>query len=145
MINMQYDCLLKATGMDSIDAAKFHGGDEDVIYMWVSGDEEPSQHEIDKISDLICRMAISVSEVLDHIIDQMEEHGSGPDVLELGLASDDQEAGVLGWPNKSAHKMLLGMTAAQMSEIGIKVSIVPRGSTVPSAAAADAFEQGLED
>jgi len=35
------------------------------------------------------------------------------------------------------------MTTAQMSEIGIKVSIVPRGSRAPSAAAADAFEKGL--
>ena len=145
MINMQYDCLLKSSGMDSIDAAEFHGVDEEAIHMWVSGDEEPSQHEIDKISDLICRMAISVSEVVDYVLEQTEKHGSGPDVFELGLASDDQEAGVLGWPCKSAHKMVLGMTAAQMSEIGIKVSIVPRGSTVPSAAAADAFEQGLED
>ncbi len=143
MINMQYDCLLAASGMDSIDAAEFHGVDEEAIYMWMSGDEEPPQFEIEKISDLICRMAVSVSQVLDHVTDQVEKHGAAPGVLELGLASDDQEAGVLGWPNKSAHKMVLGMTTAQMSEIGIKVNIVPRGSTAPSAAAADAFEKGL--
>ena len=145
MINMQYDCLLAASGMDSIDAAHFHGVDEEAIYMWISGDEEPPQYEIEKISDLICRMAVSVAEVLDHVLEQTEKHGAGPDLLELGLASDDQEAGILGWPNKSVHKMVLGMTTAQMTEIGIKVSIVPRGSTAPSAAAADAFEKGLED
>jgi hypothetical protein len=27
MINMQYDCLLAASGMDSVDAAEFHGVD----------------------------------------------------------------------------------------------------------------------
>ena len=143
MINMQYDCLLAASGMDSIDAAEFHGVDEEAIYMWISGDEEPPQFEIEKISDLICRMAVSVAEVLDPITAQVEKHGAPPAVLDLGLASADQEAGVLGWPNKSVHKMVLGMTTAQMSEIGIKVSIVPRGSTAPSAAAADAFEKGL--
>jgi len=143
MINMQYDCLLAASGMDSIDAAVFHGVDEEAIYMWISGDEEPPQYEIEKISDLICRMAVSVAEVLDYILDQTEKRDAAPGLLELGLASDDQEAGVLGWPNKSVHKMVLGMTTAQMSEIGVKVNIVPRGSTTPSAAAADAFEEGL--
>ena len=59
MINMQYDCLLAASGMDSVDAAEFHGVDEEAVYMWISGDEEPPQFEIEKIErlDKLCRDA----------------------------------------------------------------------------------------
>ena len=46
MINMQYECLLAASGMDSVDAAEFHGVDEEAIYMWISGDEEPTFEDV---------------------------------------------------------------------------------------------------
>ncbi len=141
-MNFRYRCLLASSGMDTFEASTFHGIEEDAIMMWVAGDEEPEEEAVEKLADLVCRMVVAVGEALDHLLDQMEESDSAPAFIELGLASDDAEAEQLGWPCVRVHEMVLGMMAAQASEIGIPVSIVPRGSTAASAAAADAFEEG---
>ena len=142
MLNLAYQCIVASTGMNVADAAVFHEVSSDLIVEWVEGSEDPPDEAMDDISQLVCRMAESVAEVLDHVLDKAEEHGGYPDVLELGLASDNAEAQTLGWPNANAHRTVIGMTAAQMAALGIKVSVVPRGSTVTSAAAADAYDRG---
>ncbi len=60
---------------------------------------------------------------------------SGADGLEIGLSSDDAEARSLGWPCVGAHAACLGLVAARAA---VPVRVVPRGATVPTAAAADA-------
>ena len=142
-MNFRYRCLQAASGMDTFEASTFLGVDEDAIMMWVSGDEEADEDSIEKMAELICKMVTSVGETLDYLLNQMEENDSAPAFLEMGLASDDAEAELLGWPCVRVHEMVLGMMAAQATEIGIPISIVPRGSTLSSAAAADAFEEGL--
>lgn len=57
------------------------------------------------------------------------------DVIELGVSADNHEAQSLGWPCVGAHAAVLGLVAARC---GQPVRIVPRGSTVATAAAADA-------
>ena len=143
-MNMRYRCLLASSGMDTFEASTFHGIEEDAIMMWVAGDEEPEEEAVEKLAELVCRMAVSVGEALDYLLDQMEENDGAPSFLEIGLASDDAEAEQLGWPCVRVHEMVLGMMVAQATEIGVPVSIVPRGSTVGSAAAADALEKGGE-
>ncbi len=142
MQNLAYSCILASTGMNVADAAAFHEVSEDLIIEWIGGSEDPPDEAMDDISQLVCRMAESVAEVLDHVLDKAGEHGGYPDVLELGLASDNVEAQTLGWPNANSHRTVIGLTAAQMVALGIKVSVVPRGSTVTSAAAADAYDKG---
>ena len=145
-LNLAYQCILASTGMSVADAATFHEVSDDQIIEWIGGSEDPPDEVMDAISQLVCRMAESVGEVVDHVLDKaeqiMEEPHAFPDVLELGLASDDAEAQTLGWPNANAHRTVIGMTAAQISDMGIRVSVVPRGSTVTSAAAADAYDKG---
>ena len=62
-----------------------------------------------------------------------------PDVdqVELGYAVDDHEAQGMGWPCATAQWACLGMVAAACDR---PVSLVPRGTTVATAAAADARE-----
>ena len=144
-MNFRYRCLQTASGMDTFEASNFLGVDEDAVMMWVSGEEEADEDSIEKMAELICKMVTSVGQTLDYLLDQMEENDSAPAFIEMGLSSDDKEAELLGWPCVRVHEMVLGMMAAQGTEIGIPISIVPRGSTVSSAAAADAFEKGLED
>ena len=92
MLNLAYQCIVASTGMNVADAAVFHEVSSDLIVEWVEGSEDPPDEAMDDISQLVCRMAESVAEVLDHVLDKAEEHGGYPDVLELGLASDNAEA-----------------------------------------------------
>jgi hypothetical protein len=63
----------------------------------------------------------------------------GPDItIELGLASDDAEAKSIGWPCVGAQAAALGVGAALIDN---PVTIVPRGSTAATAAAADRHDR----
>ena len=57
--------------------------------------------------------------------------------FEFGLASDDEEARSLGWPCVGAHRAV----ARILWESGLDIVVVPRGSTIATAAAADADDR----
>ena len=57
--------------------------------------------------------------------------------IELGYAVDDAEAQSMGWPCASAQWASLGIIAAGTDR---HITLVPRGTTVATAAAADARE-----
>ena len=146
MFNLTYRCVLTSTGMSVSEAATFHQTDEGIINKWIEGSEQPPADVMRSLSQLVCRMFESVEQVMDHVIEKAEAVLDGsdnyPDEIELGVASDDVEAQTMGWPTASTHETVIGMTAAQVLAIGIDVSVVPRGSTVTSAAAADAYDRG---
>jgi hypothetical protein len=58
-------------------------------------------------------------------------------MIEIGLAADDHEAQALGWPCVGAQEAMLGLVVARCRR---PVRIVPRGSTVATAAATDAHD-----
>ena len=67
-----------------------------------------------------------------------------PDWIELGAAADDHEAQLLGWPTAACHHVVLAMTIARLNPPETTtVRIVPRGSTMATAAAADQLDQAL--
>jgi hypothetical protein len=59
------------------------------------------------------------------------------DKVELGYAVDDAEAQNMGWPCASAQWTSLGMITADTDR---QITLAPRGTTVATAAAADARE-----
>ncbi|MEM7428633.1 MAG: hypothetical protein AAF441_21295 [Pseudomonadota bacterium] len=59
--------------------------------------------------------------------------------IEIGIAVDDHEAQGLGLPCAGAHGALIGLVVTQ---IDVPFRIVPRGSTVATAGAADERERG---
>lgn len=63
-----------------------------------------------------------------------EQQGIKPSSIELGLSSDDREAKQRGFPCIGAHAAALGIVAARVE---CAVHIVPAGSTLATAAAAD--------
>ncbi len=65
----------------------------------------------------------------------------GGNMIKLGLASDDHEAQSLGWPCVGAQA---GAYALVIAATQIPVEIVPRGSTLATALAADQLEGGLK-
>jgi hypothetical protein len=54
------------------------------------------------------------------------------------LASDDYEAQQIGWPCVGAHAAVLGIVAARTNK---PLIILPRGSTLATAAAIEAHEK----
>jgi hypothetical protein len=60
--------------------------------------------------------------------------------VELGLARDDHEARDLGWPCVGAHAAMLGLVAVRAT---VPVEIVPCGSTVQTAGAANQAAKGV--
>lgn len=65
-------------------------------------------------------------------------HGA-PELIELALSSDDHEARSKGWPCVGAERAAYALAIARIDAPAV---IVPRGSTVGTAAAADAFDLG---
>lgn len=68
----------------------------------------------------------------------LASHPIAPDEIELGFPADDHEAKALGWPSVGAWK---GMAARFVAGSPVRVIMVPRGSTVATAAAIDARER----
>ncbi len=60
-----------------------------------------------------------------------------PAEIEIGLASDDHEARALGWPCVGAHAAVI-RRVWELLPPDVRVIVVPRGSTLASAGAADA-------
>jgi hypothetical protein len=71
------------------------------------------------------------AEVAEEALDLLDQRH--PELVELGYPSDDNEAQSLGWPCVGAWK---GMAARVAAECQSPVSLVPRGSTPATAAAA---------
>jgi hypothetical protein len=67
-------------------------------------------------------------------VTQAWESSGSPSEVEFGMATDDHEAQTLGWPCVGAHRAV----AARVWELtGAMIKLVPRGSTLVTAAAAD--------
>ena len=62
---------------------------------------------------------------------------------DLTAASDDAEAQTLGWPCAGTHRAVLGLMVARGMADGHRFKIVPRGSTVATAGAADIHDRHL--
>ncbi len=78
--------------------------------------------------------------MLAEIARQVDAMGSPPESIELGIASDDHEARTIGWPCVGAQRASIALVVARGTPHGLRFHVVPRGSTVATAAAADAHE-----
>ncbi|HEX6957595.1 MAG TPA: hypothetical protein VF194_06365 [Ferrovibrio sp.] len=70
---------------------------------------------------------------------QLWREAGEPKDIELGIASDDYEAMQLGWPCVGAQMAVFRMLWERLPA-DVRIAIVPRGSTMATAAAADAHE-----
>ena len=131
-----YNILLVTTGLSQREASVFHGVRPDTVKSWSAGRNPAPDGAIDELADLITKMASAV----DAALDAAEAQEQTAEAIELGLASDDHEAQSLGWPTASVHRVVIGRIAAELHYSGRKVSVVPRGSTIATAAASDIHE-----
>jgi hypothetical protein len=127
-----YSIFLKASGLSQREAAALHDVRIDTIKKWcqASGNRAPLA-VVQELAALIVKQGEAADEVDDLVASRSEQ----PEIIELGVASDDHEAQALGWPTATAHAMTLAIVAARLIGDGHNVEIVPRGSTPASAAA----------
>lgn len=134
-----YALLLDRCGLSHREAALFvHQVRPDTVKAWAAGRNRVPAGAIAELRALYARIEAAAVQALDQI-EAMAADGA-PDRIELGLACDDAEAQALGWPCVGAQAAMLGLVVACMAGDAM---IVPRGATVPGAAAADAHERGL--
>ncbi len=107
----------------------------DTAKSWSSDRRTAPPAVMNEIAYLAERIDTAADEVADFVVEDDES------VIELGLCADDAEAQSQGWPCLGASHAAIGMTAARLIAEGHVVRIVPRGTTLASAAAADIHDK----
>ena len=124
--------IAQRCGLSLREAADFLDVRLDTVKSWSSGRNPAAAGAIAELRALYAQIERAAGEGLAQIAKMK------PETAELGLAKSDAEAKRLGFPCIGAHGAALGIIAAKA---GIPVSIVPRGSSVASAAAADVHDR----
>lgn len=125
--------LIDRCGLSQREAADVLAVSINTVKSWMAGRASPRPGVIAELRTLYATIERAAGEALAVI-------AANPDAgeIELGLASDDDEARGLGWPCVGAQAAMLGLVAARC---GRPVRVVPRGSTIATAAAADEHER----
>jgi len=124
--------LESLAGLSHREAAEFHRVRVDTVKSWAVGRNNCPRGALDELRALIKMQERAARETLAII-----KRGR-PDEIELGCPSDDHEARSLGWPCVGAWAAMAARVAAATDR---PIILVPRGSTLASAAAADARER----
>ena len=124
-----FTSLISASGLSLTEAAKFLNAPHKNITRWANGALEPPVGVTKELAKLIHKQNEAVKQTLD-LIGQSKSVGE----YEIGCPSDQIEANDMGWPTVSAFKIVAGRVIA---EAQVNIKVVPRGSTVGTAAAAD--------
>lgn len=126
-----YSLLRERCGLSLREAAEFHRVPVNTINSWSSGRRSPPDGVIEELRSLYDRIETAAHALVETIGDNMAD-------VELGISSDDHEARSLGWPCVGAQAAALGLAAMWIDN---EVTIVPRGATTASAAAADEHDK----
>lgn len=127
-----YRLLLSRVGLSQADAATMHQVRLDTVKSWCAGRNRAPAGVMAELRRLYARQKQAAQEALEAISGFADAN-----TIELGYAVDDAEAQSMGWPCASAQWTSLGMIAASTDR---RITMVPRGTTVATAAAADARE-----
>lgn len=130
-----YALLLDRCGLSHREAADFHDVRLDTVKSWASGRSRRPDRVIDDLCDLYRKIALAADQALKAAQELDAKHGQAAEI-ELGLATTDEEAQTLGWPNVGAQRAVFGLIIANAR--GLSFAVVPRGSTPSTAAARNA-------
>ncbi len=129
--------------MSLSEAAAFHDVRPDTVKSWSSGRNNAPQQVLDDLVNLAYAIENGADEAV-YQFEMMTEKAGG--VIEIGFCADDHEAQSLGLPFKSCHDQLISRLIFLLSDECIapsSIKLVPRGSTLTTAAAADVHEKKL--
>lgn len=127
-----YRLLLSRVGLSQADATTMHQVRLDTVKSWCAGRNRAPAGVMAELRGLYARQKQAAQEALEAISGFADVN-----TIELGYAVDDAEAQSMGWPCASAQWTSLGMIAAGTDR---HITLAPRGTTVATAAAADARE-----
>lgn len=120
--------LATLCGLSHREAADFLGVKIDRVKSWSAGRNGTPVGIIDELRLLHARQRRAAAHNLAVI------RKTKPELIQFGIASDDHEARIAGWPCVGAQRAMYALVIARMS---VPTRIVPAGSTVATAAAAD--------
>ena len=125
--------LIDRCGLSQREAADVLSVSINTVKSWMAGRARAPAGVIAQLRALYGSIERAAAEALAVIAGQ-------PDAaeIELGYAADDVEAQSLGWLCAGAQRAMLGIVAARC---GRPVRLVPRGSTLATAGAADAHRR----
>lgn len=134
--------LCDACGLSHREAAEVLGVRPDTVQSWYRRQRprEASQGVLAELAAIAGRIETAAAEALAQIED-LRARGLAPDVIELGVAADDAEARSIGWPCVGAQRASLAIVVARGLPRGYRFRIVPRGTTVVTAVAADVHDR----
>lgn len=128
-----YDLLRRRCGLSQPEAAEFHKVRLDTVKSWCSGRNRANDGVLAELRRLHAQIERVAAEALAAIAAAPEA-----EEIELGYAADDHEAQGLGWPCVGAQAASLGLVIARCDR---PIRLTPRGSTVATAAAAEAHRR----
>ena len=130
-----FSSILKLSGLSIKEASNFLGVRVDTVKSWSTGRNNPKQGVFDQLHELLITQETAAGEVV-----KIWEDLGQPEKWELGYAADDYEAQSLGWPSARAQ-MAAFARVWEMLHDDCELILSPRGSTLATAAAADAHEK----
>lgn len=134
-----FNILRQASGLSLREAAEFCEVRFDTARNWDHGRRTPPNEVINRLHDLSSRVQFVATETLSNIRELPE-----PKEIIIGYAADDYEAQQppLNWTFASTQYAMLGILLSLMRPEELsRVVLVPRGTTIESAAAEDAHLQ----
>lgn len=132
--------ILRGVGFSQADAARYLDVSLNTIKSWGAGRNPVPPGVFKELSNLAeCEENAAIN-FINHLEEMAKQPEGWPETIEFGLASDDAEAQILGWPCVGAHRAV-ARRVWEMLPTNTLLTLVPRGSTVATAAAADQHER----
>lgn len=129
---------LDACGLSQREAAEFLNVRRDTVDKALNGRTATPPGWLLELRGLHGRQRQAANQALEAIYRQTADRGPGE--IEVGYCTDDAEAQSLGWPTANAHAVTLRMIWEDLPD-GCRLILSPRGSTIGTAAAADAHRR----
>jgi hypothetical protein len=129
-----FTLLLGAAGLSHREASDFLQVRLDTIHAWSSGRNNCRPAVLTELRALIQKQDRAAREAIAQIEQVRSQHPAAE--IELGYPTDDHEAQGLGWPCVGAWRAM----AARVVVAALPVRLVPRGSSLATAAAIAAHE-----
>jgi len=136
-----FSLLCQVCGLSHRESADLFDVRIDTVKSWSAGRNGTPDAVLGELVNLADAIDAAADEAVREIEAQSGARGGEPEVIEIGLASDDHEAQSLGLPCVGAHRTLIALTVARGIAEGYAFDVVPRGSTSLTAGAADAHRK----
>lgn len=132
-----FSAICQLAGLSHREASNILTVRIDTVKSWSNGRNRAPESILGELRSLISQQITTADEVVAMMDRTISDRGR-PDTIHIGYPADDHEAQTLGWPCVGAYRAMIARVI-YMSQNEIR--LVPRGSTITTAAAADAHQK----